>query len=162
MTTTTYGLHLTLRLAEVERRDVLDDCKAVADLLVKLVDRIGMRILAGPLAGREDGDAHHSGCSSVIILYESHCAIHTYPEKGELFMDVFSCKQFDVATVAATLSEELGYFRILEQNMFNRGVHWSVDIDREMADWVSRRSNPLIPDEIETEIESPALQLQES
>jgi S-adenosylmethionine decarboxylase len=143
MTTTTYGLHLTLRLSEVERRDVLDDCQSVGDLLVSLVHRIGMRILAGPLAGREEGDRDHSGCSGVVILYESHAAIHTYPDRGELFLDIFSCRPFEAAEVIELLRSILGYFRIVEQATQQRGIHWSFDIDREMNSWMHTRMNPL-------------------
>ena len=143
MATTTYGLHLTLRLSEVERRDLLDDSKSVLDLLVALVHRIGMRILAGPLAGREEGDRDHSGCSGVVILYESHAAIHTYPERGELFLDIFSCRPFEVAEVIELLRSILGYFRIVEQATQQRGIHWSFDIDREMSSWMNTRMSPI-------------------
>lgn len=146
MATTTYGLHLTLRLSEVERRDLLDDSQSVADLLVTLVHRIGMRILAGPLAGREEGDRDHSGCSGVVILYESHAAIHTYPERGELFLDIFSCRPFEVADVTDMLHSNLGYFRIVEQGTQQRGIHWSFDINREMTSWMNTRSSVIDPE----------------
>src|SRR5882724_8617011 len=91
---TTYGMHLTVRIANVEKQAVLNDRDAVSGFLSDLVDRVGMRVLAGPLVGIEEGVPEKRGMSAVIILYESHAAIHTYPELGEAFLDLFSCKRF--------------------------------------------------------------------
>ena len=137
--TDTYGLHLTLRIAGVERRAAMNGAQAVADLLTTLVDRIGMRILAGPLTGEEAGDADHSGWSGVVILYESHAAIHTYPERGEAFLDVFSCKDYSVALVRDVLAEFLGDFCVVEELIQDRGHHWDAGVQREMAGWRGRR-----------------------
>lgn len=138
-TANTYGLHLTLRLSQVERLGVLDGAKPLADLLTTLVDRIGMRILAGPLVGEENGVPEKRGWSGVVILYESHAAIHTYPELGEAFLDIFSCRWFDIDTITQTLGEFLGSFTISEQHLFDRGVHWGPDIAQEMNSWLRGR-----------------------
>jgi len=34
-----------------------------------------------------DGQA----CTMVFLLSESHCSIHTYPEHGAIFIDLFTC-----------------------------------------------------------------------
>lgn len=132
-------MHLTLRVGGIERREALQGREAVAGLLTTLVDRIGMRVLAGPMVAEESGDEHHSGWSGVIILYESHAAIHTYPELGQVFLDVFSCKTFDLDTVRATLTSFLGDHVILEQDLHDRGIHWGTDVGEEMDSWRTRR-----------------------
>lgn len=137
--TTTYGLHLTLRIARIERPEALDDDRGVGDFLKALVDRIGMRILAGPLVGREEGGPDKRGCSGVVILYESHAALHTYPELGEAFVDIFSCKEFSVDTVREMLTGFVGRFEIVEEKQFPRGIHWGCNIDREMNAWLGTR-----------------------
>ncbi|MCG8350967.1 MAG: hypothetical protein MI924_24615 [Chloroflexales bacterium] len=58
-----YGLHLTMRIANISHRDALDDLAVVNNFLATLVQHIGMRILAGPLTGREDGSPERKGCS---------------------------------------------------------------------------------------------------
>jgi S-adenosylmethionine decarboxylase len=138
-TNTTYGMHLTVRISNVERQSVLNDSDAVSNFLVSLVDRVGMRILAGPMVGIEEGVPEKRGLSSVIILYESHAAIHTYPELGEAFVDLFSCKRFSVETVLDTLESYFGSFSVAEQGVVDRGIHWGPDIEREMAAWNNRR-----------------------
>lgn len=137
--TTTYGMHLTVRLSNIEHRDMLDDADSVSGFLKKLVNRVGMRILAGPVIGVEDGTPEKRGVSSVIILYESHAAIHTYPELGEAFLDLFSCKRFSIETVMDTLESAFGTFTIEEQSVFDRGVHWNPDINTELSSWFKSR-----------------------
>lgn len=132
-------MHLTLRLSEVSRKEALDG-PAIGDLLVTLVQRIGMRILAGPLTAEESGTPEKRGWSSLVLLYESHAAIHTYPELGQAFVDVFSCKDFNQEQVTEVLLEYLGDFRIVEKHTLDRGIHWSEGIDREMKTWVASRS----------------------
>ena len=135
----TYGMHLTLRIADIEREQALNGSAEVGSLLTTLVDRIGMRVLAGPLVGQENGDADHAGWSGVIILYESHAAIHCYTDRREAFVDIFSCVEFSVDTVIEVLRERLRDFTIVEQNLFHRGVHWGTDVESEMRKWALQR-----------------------
>ena len=135
---TTYGMHLTLRISEVSRREGLDG-PAIGDMLVTLVNRIGMRILAGPLTAEESGTPERRGWSSLVLLYESHAAIHTYPELGQAFVDVFSCKEFSMEQVKEVLLEHLGDFRTVEEHVFDRGIHWSQGVERELAGWRGKR-----------------------
>jgi S-adenosylmethionine decarboxylase len=132
-------MHLTVRIANIERRGPLNDSDAVSGFLVTLVDRVDMRILAGPMVGIEEGVPEKRGLSSVIILYESHAAIHTYPELGEAFLDLFSCRRFRIETVLETLESYFGSFSIVEQSVVDRGIHWGPNIDREMDSWTKRR-----------------------
>lgn len=131
-------MHLTLRIAEVSRREALDG-PGIGDLLITLVNRIGMRILAGPLTAEESGIPEKRGWSSLVLLYESHAAIHTYPELGQAFIDVFSCKEFTLSHVKEVLLEYLGDFRTVEEHVLDRGIHWSDGIDREMITWAASR-----------------------
>ncbi len=36
------------------------------------------------------------GISGFVIIAESHVSIHTFPDRGHAFVDIFSCKQFDL------------------------------------------------------------------
>lgn len=134
-----YGIHLTLRIAAITNQAALDDEQAVTQFLVDLVSKLGMRVLAGPLTGREVGPPDHSGCSGVVILYESHAAIHTYPLLGEAFIDVFSCKPFDVAVAERVIVKHFGNYTIIERATADRGIHWSRDVAREMQSWQQQR-----------------------
>lgn len=136
---TTYGKHLTLRISDLEPPDALGSETAVRDFLTELVHHIGMRILAGPLVGYEDGEPDKCGTSGVVILYESHAAIHTYPELGALFLDVFSCKDFSTEDVHEVLRRHYGSYRVREENVQDRGIHWGTDAKAEMNRWATSR-----------------------
>ncbi len=133
-----YGIHLTMRMTEIENREALEGPN-VEHFLRELVGRIGMRILAGPLTGEENGDPMHRGWSGVVILYESHAAIHTYPELGQAFLDIFSCKPYEVSKVKEILGEFFGGFKVTEQTLFDRGIHWSNNAEAEMTNWRGSR-----------------------
>jgi S-adenosylmethionine decarboxylase len=135
----TYGLHLTLRLDLIENRASLDDPETVTQFLQSLVRRIEMRVLAGPLTGREDGGPDRCGVSGVVILYESHAAIHTYPLLGAAFVDIFSCREFDHEVVLGVCRDFFGSHRVRERDTQSRGRHWGADITKEQLAWSGRR-----------------------
>ena len=48
------------------------------------------------------------GVSGVVVISESHVAIHTWPEHGFAAVDIFSCsRSLDVAAIQAALEESL-------------------------------------------------------
>ena len=134
-----YGMHATLWLTEIERTDVLDDRVALDYLLHSLVKKIGMTVLDGPLMSTEQADPLRYGHSGVVILVESHAAIHTYPKIRSLFFDMFSCKPFEMSDVCAVFAEELGHFVIAEQEVRDRGRHWGAVASRELQRWQEQR-----------------------
>src|SRR5260370_34225040 len=40
-------------------------------------------------------DPAYSGVSGIVVIAESHIAIHTFPELDYFTLDIFSCKNFD-------------------------------------------------------------------
>ncbi len=139
MAGTDYGLHLTLRVAGIRDSPALGDPQAVDRFLTTLVDRIGMTVLAGPLVGTEHGPPERAGVSGVVILCESHAAVHTYPALGQAFVDVFSCRPFATDEVIAVLTEHFGSLDVTEQEIRTRGTHWDTDAERELATWFRSR-----------------------
>lgn len=90
-----YGPHLMLDLNECNP-DVLDNLDACFTLLNELPPKIGMHKITQPYVfryqGRFPGD---EGITGVVIIAESHISLHTYPQKKFVFVDLFSCKEFD-------------------------------------------------------------------
>jgi len=67
-------------------------------------DRLGDRRVFGILLGACDSAGAHirasiqhgfdpCGFSAAVILAESHATVHTWPEKGEVVLDYFSCSE---------------------------------------------------------------------
>jgi S-adenosylmethionine decarboxylase len=36
------------------------------------------------------------GVSGIVLIAESHISIHTFPDKGFVTLDIFSCRDFDI------------------------------------------------------------------
>jgi len=98
MNTTTYGYgpHLMLDLGECNP-DILNDLGACFNLLNNLPEKIGMTKITQPYVFRYSGQVpEDAGITGVVIIAESHISLHTYPHKQFVFVDLFSCKPFDV------------------------------------------------------------------
>lgn len=134
-----YGLHLMMRVANVRNRVALGDGETINNFLVDLVHELDMNVLAGPMVSEEAGEPQRAGYSGVIILYESHAAIHTYSELGQAFVDVFSCKPYDASRVERVMNRYFGDFEVVEQTTLGRGVHWGTNVEREMEKWANAR-----------------------
>jgi S-adenosylmethionine decarboxylase len=139
-----YGTHIMLLLSNVKNRDVLDSPKGLCDFLRDLVAKVGMRVLDGPRAATESGDSEKYGHSAVIILYESHAAVHTYPVRGSLFLDLFSCKPFDDEDVISACHEFLGEFEVSERLLLDRGAHWNGSAETSIRDWAGTRDDVVL------------------
>lgn len=92
-----YGPHLTADLYGCPP-ELLSSIDHVYEYLDKGPTKIGMNKVMPPYVFRFDALPpllpDESGLSGFVIISESHFAVHTYPEKGILFLDIFSCKSF--------------------------------------------------------------------
>ncbi|MFO8239929.1 MAG: hypothetical protein AVO38_06380 [delta proteobacterium ML8_D] len=91
-----YGPHLMLDLSDCNST-ILNDLDACFRLLNELPERIGMTKITQPYVFRYCGVVpEDEGITGVTIIAESHISLHTYPKKKFVFVDIFSCKPFDV------------------------------------------------------------------
>jgi S-adenosylmethionine decarboxylase len=134
-----YGTHLLLLLSGIENGAALDSQSGLCDFLADLVAKIGMRVLDGPRAVTESADDDKYGHSAVVILYESHAAVHTYPARRSLFLDVFSCKPFDDGAVVEACHHVFGGFDVTERLVLNRGAHWNGSAEASVREWAATR-----------------------
>ncbi|MBM3940006.1 MAG: adenosylmethionine decarboxylase [SAR202 cluster bacterium] len=68
------------------------------------------------------------GVSGFVIIAESHISVHTFPDRGYVNIDVFSCKAFDVDKA---LAEVRSLFPMQEVR------HWVLDRGLEHLDPVA-------------------------
>jgi S-adenosylmethionine decarboxylase len=77
--------------------DRLKDYDLVFNILSDLPERIGMTKITQPYVFPYSGLVpEDKGITGTVIIAESHISIHTFQEKDYCFVDVFSCKDFDV------------------------------------------------------------------
>ncbi len=95
-----FGPHLMIDMADCDanKLDELDRCFR---FLNELPEKVGMTKITQPnvfpYAGLVPEDR---GITGVVVIAESHISIHTFPLKNYAFIDVFSCKPFDVEAAA--------------------------------------------------------------
>ncbi|MEV6299642.1 S-adenosylmethionine decarboxylase [Actinoplanes sp. NPDC051861] len=135
-----YGDELTLRLSGIADTRLLLDDQALTTFMNDLVTRIGMTVIAGPLVATEHGPPEKAGKSAVVILAESHAAIHTYPHLREIFADIFSCKPFREADVLDEFHRLVGDFHVSERTLSRRGEEWPRDVQAARHLWSGRRT----------------------
>ncbi|RMH12258.1 MAG: S-adenosylmethionine decarboxylase [Gammaproteobacteria bacterium] len=89
--------HLIIR-AEVEKPPV--DVEFTKDWMRSLVQKIGMKICAGPISAYVDVPGNR-GVTAVTIIETSHIAMHVWdePDPALLQLDVYTCGPFDPSVI---------------------------------------------------------------
>ena len=73
-------------------------------------------------AGNDKQDP--GGWSGFVVIFESHISIHTFPEKGFLSADVYSCKNGLDTDLILKFFEEAFDLKEIEQNFVKRGLKY--------------------------------------
>lgn len=97
-----YGKHQIVNAARCNER--LLDKAVIAQFMTDLVDRIDMVAFGDPIVERF-GEGIEVGISAVQLIQTSAIVIHTNDNARDLYLDVFSCKDFDADTVSAIVNE---------------------------------------------------------
>lgn len=86
------GLHLTADLHDC-RCDVslLTDAKQLAALCSSMTHRTGLTAVVDRWHTFPDHEGQPGGVTGVLLLAESHLAIHTWPERAAVTLDVYVC-----------------------------------------------------------------------
>ena len=82
---TALGTHFLLDLAGAPFA-TLDDPEVVRSALLETVAAMGAQVLGVHLHRLSP-----QGISGVVVISESHLTIHTWPERGEAAVDLFTC-----------------------------------------------------------------------
>ncbi len=91
-----FGLHVTIDASGCNKRK-LTSVTLVYDILNKLPEKIGMAKMTLPYVVKwmDKFSNGTEGISGFVMIAESHISIHTFPDQDYVFMDIFSCRQFD-------------------------------------------------------------------
>ena len=91
-----FGLHVTIDASRCNRQK-LASYSLVYDILNNLPGRIGMTKMTLPYVAKWlDKFAEGTpGMSGFVMIAESHISIHTFPDQDYVFMDIFSCREFE-------------------------------------------------------------------
>ncbi|HEY9101721.1 adenosylmethionine decarboxylase [Chitinimonas sp.] len=85
------GLHLTADLYDCGNSALLLDQPALAALCEAEVARVGLSAVSHCWHAFPASPAGPGGITGVVLLAESHLAIHTWPERAGVTLDVYVC-----------------------------------------------------------------------
>ena len=107
------GRHVIID-AWTQESKLINDPQLVGAMLNELVELVGMQILrpaeivAVPLDPSATSGADDGGVTGTVLLTTSHASIHTWPLRGHVSFDLFSCKDFNVKQVIDFLWKKFG------------------------------------------------------
>ena len=76
-------------------------------ILSELPNKIGMKILSGPLVVK--GCPENPGWTGFVIIDKSHISIHTFNEGNRISFDVFSCEKFEEKVAVEYIKEHINF-----------------------------------------------------
>lgn len=120
-----FGEHLTLDGYGGEEK-LLDSQETVLRALNELVDLLGMSILAEPKVYHADSNDFKDpgGWTGVVVIMESHISIHTFPKRGFVSADVYTCQNgLNTELIISYLKKAFG-LKDIETNFIKRGTKY--------------------------------------
>ncbi len=129
-----FGPHLTLDMygCDVQR---LTDSKFIYNLLSELPGIVGMTRISEPQIHSFNGNPtgnkdsfDQGGVSAFVLIAESHITIHTFVAQRSAFVDIFSCKSFNMKKAENHLMKAFGAKKA-EKNLFSRGLEFPKNLN---------------------------------
>lgn len=118
-----YGPHLTIDAYGCSK-ERLADLDLVYDFLDRLPGIIGMEKITKPYVFKHKAAPDPDwGITGVVIIATSHCSFHSYPQLGVVFVDVFSCRNFDTAK-ARDFFEDTFKAQKMDVHEVKRGIYF--------------------------------------
>lgn len=93
MQTINFGEHLMID-GYFGEENLLNNRELVLHLLDKLPEELGMTKLSEPVVFFAEGNDKKDpgGWSGFVVIAESHISIHTFPKRGFVSMDAYTCR----------------------------------------------------------------------
>lgn len=128
MKTLNFGEHLMVD-GYFGNHDKLNDKSLVLSILNDLPGDLGMSKLSEPVVyfAESNDKKDPGGWSGFVVITESHISIHTFPKKGFVSTDVYSCKDGLNTQLVVNKLKEAFDLKEVETNFVNRGTKFPVD-----------------------------------
>ena len=104
----------------------LNDKELVFKCLNELPKKIGMKKLSEPSIyhALPNGKKDPGGWTGVVAIQESHISIHTFPKRGFVSPDVYSCKNGLDTEFIIDYFKDAFNLQDIEQNFIKRGTRY--------------------------------------
>ncbi|NQV88007.1 MAG: adenosylmethionine decarboxylase [Parcubacteria group bacterium] len=120
-----FGEHITLD-GYGGNEGLLDDKQLVRKCLEELPGLLGMKKLSDPEVYRaeDNGKKDPGGYTGVVIIDESHISIHTFPKRGFVSIDVYTCKNGLDKDFITNYFKQKFDLQEVETNFIKRGLKY--------------------------------------
>ena len=117
-----FGLHVTIDASGCNR-EKLTSQELVYDILNELPSKICMTKMTLPYVCKwlDKFSQGTPGFSGFIMIAESHISIHTFHDQNYVFVDVFSCRNFDANKAVKYILDSFEAKRA-EKHLIKRGI----------------------------------------
>lgn len=119
-----FGLHLTVD-GYGGSYDKLNDMRHCFAFLDKLPAHLQMHKIITPyvIDAPATTPKDQGGISGFVMIAESHISIHTFPDKGFITADVYSCRPFDTEKTIAFFKKSFDLQEV-EAQIIKRGLQF--------------------------------------
>ncbi len=128
MDETHFGEHITID-GYGGNHDILDNESMVLKAINDLCALLGMNQLSVPqvLSAPDNGIKDPGGWSGFVIIAESHISIHTFPKRGFISADVYTCKNGLDQNKVISYFKETFELTDVETNFIKRGTRYPIN-----------------------------------
>lgn len=110
-------MHLLVNV-KCRNQELLTSTQALSEWIPRMVKHIKMNIIAGPFCIQYPDPG---GITGVAMLAESHISVHTYPEVGMAYVDIFSCAKFDFDSALRMIKSDFKVEEVTGLSLLDRG-----------------------------------------
>lgn len=111
------GRHLTIEYYDCDAR-ILADTPTMENIFVEAAQTSGATVLESSFHAFQP-----QGVSGIVVICESHFAVHAWPEHDYAAVDIFTCgDQIDFDLAAETLRKMLRSRSMIISNVLSRGI----------------------------------------
>lgn len=110
-------------------QELLNNKEIVALVIDELPTKLGMKKLAEPViySAPDNGIKDPGGWSGFVVIAESHIAVHTFPKRGFVSADIYTCRNGLEVDSITTYFKETFKLSDVEINFVKRGTRYPVE-----------------------------------
>ena len=111
-------------------RELLGSEALVRSLLDRFPGEIQMTKISEPFVLNYSGVKPEDwGITGFVIIAESHISVHTFPEYGYVWADIFSCKEFEAPEALRKIADAFGLTSVTER-ILERGLEYPHSVEQ--------------------------------